>query len=85
MDHDGIDYHIYGSLAEAERSATSIADALGHQLTDWVAGSPFESLAACKRCGRFLYVQTNGVTLRGYVAEGAALKKRCSGASGLAS
>jgi hypothetical protein len=45
MDRAGVDHHTYGSLAEAEGAATSIAEALGHQLTDWVVGSPSESLA----------------------------------------
>jgi hypothetical protein len=85
MDRHSVDYHTYGSLAEAEGAATSIAEALGHQLTEWVAGSPVGSLALCTRCGHFLYVQSSGVPLRGYVAEGAALTKQCSGGEGASS
>jgi hypothetical protein len=85
MDRDDVDDHTYGSLAEAVGAATSIAEALGHQLTDWLAGSPLGSLTVCQRCGHFLYAEPNVGTPHGYVVEGVALQRQCSGGSWAAS
>jgi hypothetical protein len=82
MERAFVDSHTYSTLAEAVGAATSIAEALGHQLTDWLAGSPLGSLAVCHRCGHFLYAEPNVGTPHGYVAQGAALQKLCSGGNG---
>jgi hypothetical protein len=85
MERADVDAHTYGNIEEAVGAATSIAEALGHQLTDWVVGSPLGSLAVCQRCGHFLHVQLNAIALGGFVAQGAALQRQCSGSSGAAS
>jgi hypothetical protein len=82
MDRADVDFYTYGSLAEAVGAAATIAEALGHQLTDWVVGPPAGSLAVCRRCGHFVHAEPSAGTPRGYVALGAALQRQCSGGTG---
>jgi hypothetical protein len=85
MDRADVDYQPYDSIEDAEIAAATMAQLLGHQITDWMRGATPKSIAACKLCRQLLVVYSNVITLQGYVIEGDALKKLCSGGSGLAS